>query len=196
MLTRARTHEIPLAAAKLPDLPFRDSVFDIATANLVLSHLADYEAGLAEIVRVLGRGGRIGCSAWGPDVPSGDENQAGQADAIVEELVREHGLDVTPPTPAVPSEEPLRDRAHLDAVLRGAGLVDTRVDGHTYQWRSTVKEFVVGRAWRPRSRYIRQQASSRLWDEIQARAAVEVRRRLGEEVRSTGAVWIAVGTKP
>jgi SAM-dependent methyltransferase len=155
--------------------PFQGSTFDVVTANLVLSHLVDYEAGVAEAVRVLGSGGRFGCTAWGPDVAVSDENQGGQADELVEAIARDHGLDVTPPTPAVPSEDPLRDRAHLDVVLRAVGLEDTRGESQTYHWQSSIDEYFLGRGWRPRSRYIRQQADCRLWDEIQACAIVEVR---------------------
>lgn len=196
MLRRARVHGSQLAAGMLPRLPFRDSTFDIVTANLVLSHLVDYEAGATEAVRVLGVGGRLGCTAFGPEIPTGAEDEAEQADAIVEAIARDHGLDMTPPTPAVPSQESLRDREHLDAVLRGAGLVATRIEARTYDWRSSIDEYFLGRAWPPRCRYIRQQANSRMWEAVQNHAVTEVRRRFGDEIRSRAAFWIAVGTKP
>jgi hypothetical protein len=68
-----------------------------------------------------------------------------------------------------------------------------------YKWsgcRAAVDEYFAGRDWRPRSRYLRQQADSRLWQEIQDRGASEIRKRFGDTIRSTGQFWVAVGTKP
>ena len=60
MLERAATRGVSVVAAVFPGLPFADGVFDAAIANLVLSHLGDYERGLADAVRVLRAGGRFG----------------------------------------------------------------------------------------------------------------------------------------
>src|SRR5581483_4603379 len=47
-----------VAVASLPGLPFADGAFDRVMASFVVSHLPSYEAGLAEMARVLGPGGR------------------------------------------------------------------------------------------------------------------------------------------
>lgn len=108
-----------------------------------------------------------------------------------------YGLDLTPPaTPPVPSEEPLRLREKLEAALQGAGLVDVVVQPRTYHWTSFVDEYLLGRDWRPGVRYIRQQADTQLWREIQNRAVSDLRGRFGDEIRTMGQLWVAVGTKP
>src|SRR5205085_8583250 len=53
---------VNFAAASGSDLPFATGVFDVVTANFVLSHFPRYETGLAEMTRVLRPGGRIALS--------------------------------------------------------------------------------------------------------------------------------------
>jgi SAM-dependent methyltransferase len=196
MLGRAADRGLIRVAGMLPGLPFPDAAFDAVLANLVLSHLSDYGAGLADAVRVLRRRGRFGCTAWGPDAPAEGESDWAKADEIFESLAVAHDLDVTPPTPPVPSEDKLRPRENLEAAVRGVGLADVDVELHTYRWSSSIDEYFVGREWRPRARYMRQQADDRVWQEIHDRAAAELRTRFGETIRSVGQLWVAVGTKP
>jgi ubiquinone/menaquinone biosynthesis C-methylase UbiE len=196
MLERAVGRGLTTVAGMLPGLPFPDAAFDAVLANLVLSHLADYNAGLADALRVLRGRGRFGCTAWGPDAPGEDESDWTKADQIFESLAVVHGIDVTPSTPPVPSEEPLRDKGTLEAALSGAGLADLDVQPHTYHWTVSIEEYFVGRAWRPRARYMRQQADDRVWRGIHDRAAAELRSRFGNTICSVGQLWVAVGTKP
>jgi ubiquinone/menaquinone biosynthesis C-methylase UbiE len=196
MLERAVGRGLTTVAGMLPGLPFPDAAFDAVLANLVLSHLADYNAGLADALRVLRGRGRFGCTAWGPDAPGEDESDWTKADQIFESLAVAHGIDVTPSTPPVPSEEPLRDKGTLEAALSSAGLADVDIQPHTYHWSVSIEEYFIGREWRPRARYMRQQADSRAWQDIQDQAGSELRSRFGETIRSVGQLWFAVGTKP
>jgi SAM-dependent methyltransferase len=197
MLERAAARGVTVVAGMFPGLPFPDGAFDTVVANLVLSHLGDYERGLADAVRVLRTGGRFGGTAWGPTVPASAEHQGPQADGIIESILVDNGVDLAgPPTPPVPSEEPLRDRDNLAATLRTAGLADVDVQARTYHWPYSVDEYLVGRQWRPGIRYLRQQTDPHRWRELHDRAAAELRNRFGDEIRTVGHMWIAVGTKP
>jgi SAM-dependent methyltransferase len=197
MLGRAATRGVAVVAAVFPGLPFADGVFDTALANLVLSHLGDCAKGLADVVRALRAGGRFGCTAWASAAAAGDEHQGPQADEIIESSLVDNGVDLSgPPTPPVPSEEPLRDRENLAAALTTAGLADVDVQPRTYHWPYSVDEYLVGREWRPGIRYIRQQTDPRLWDEAHDRVATKLRSHFGDVIRTMGHMWIAVGTKP
>src|SRR5205085_10080531 len=67
MLRIAKGHGLRhVAAGVAAGLPFADRVFDRALASFVLNHLPSYETGLAEMVRVLRRGARLGVTTWGP----------------------------------------------------------------------------------------------------------------------------------
>jgi SAM-dependent methyltransferase len=55
----ARSRGLRAEVAELERLPFVDGAFDVVTCNWVLYHLADVDAALAEIARVLRPGGRF-----------------------------------------------------------------------------------------------------------------------------------------
>jgi ubiquinone/menaquinone biosynthesis C-methylase UbiE len=61
-------------AADAHDLPFRDRALDLVTVRAAAHHFADLERALAEIRRVLRRGGRLGIAD--PTVPDDDPRQA------------------------------------------------------------------------------------------------------------------------
>ncbi len=196
MLQRAASRGLTAVVAMLPGLPFVEAAFDAALANLVLSHLADFNAGLGDAARVLRGGGRFGCSAWANEEPGAGVSDAAHADEMLDALATARGVDSAPPEPPVPSEEPLRDRSTLEAALRGAGLEGVGLQTNAYEWSYSVDEYLVGRAWRPRVRYMRAQAGERVWRDLERDGAARLRERFGDEIRSSGRLWIAVGTKP
>ena len=63
MLERARrkSAEVAWVRADLLALPFPDASFDAATVGFGIRNVADLEAGLAELARVLRPGGRLAC---------------------------------------------------------------------------------------------------------------------------------------
>jgi SAM-dependent methyltransferase len=196
MLERAVPRGLTVVAGLSPGLPFADGVFDAVLGNLVLSHIADYALAVVDVARVLHTGGRFGFTAWGPVATASDEHQGPEADKIVESIVASHDLDMAPAAPPVPSEDALRVRENVENALRDAGLVDVDVQPRTYHWAYTVDQYLVGREWRPGIRYIREQADPGLWQEIQNRAAAQLRDRFGDEIRTMGHMWLAAGTKP
>src|SRR5579883_487820 len=72
MLARAQAklkgHPVTWLRHALPDpLPFPEGVFEVAVLGLVAEHVAELEAVLAEVARVLKPGGRCVLSALHPD---------------------------------------------------------------------------------------------------------------------------------
>jgi SAM-dependent methyltransferase len=67
---------IPAAIGATPDLPFGPDRFDAVVANLVIADVPDYRPALADMVRVLRPGGRVGISVWGAlgDAPPVDDD--------------------------------------------------------------------------------------------------------------------------
>jgi demethylmenaquinone methyltransferase/2-methoxy-6-polyprenyl-1,4-benzoquinol methylase len=63
MLARAerKAPEFQWVRADAAALPFDDESFDVVTVGFGIRNLADLEAGLAELARVLAPGGRLGC---------------------------------------------------------------------------------------------------------------------------------------
>lgn len=63
-LARATMPPLRVLAAEATALPFRHSIFDVATASFVLSHLLNYRAGLVEARRVLKPSGIFVMASW------------------------------------------------------------------------------------------------------------------------------------
>ena len=55
-----------VVAGLTPGLPHAAGIFHRVLGNFVLSHCTCYKTALADMVRVLQAGGRLGVTAWGP----------------------------------------------------------------------------------------------------------------------------------
>lgn len=117
---RLTPETIPYVAADASALPLRGGTFDIVTCGLALSHIADIQAVLAEILRVLRGGGVLVASAWA---------MAGSNPAFstVLDVLRRHASG-----PVHPFAELIDERTWSDArsgceILSGAGFEPTRV---------------------------------------------------------------------
>ena len=194
MLALARARRGVLSAAAMaPGLPFPDASFNAVVANLVISHLPDLTHGLADMVRVLRRGGRLGVSAWGPDpIPSRD--QGSEADTIVASVREACGLPSEAPVKGAPWEQQLRSRAQLCDALTRAGLRQTNAQLQTYQRTFSIDDYLSG--WGGLGRYLRWQAGEGPWRDFTDRAATTLRERFGNTIISVKQAWVATGTAP
>ncbi len=63
MLARARrkSSAVEWVEGDVLELPFEDGAFDVATVGFGIRNVADLDAGLAELARVVRPGGRVGC---------------------------------------------------------------------------------------------------------------------------------------
>ncbi len=194
MLSRIRRRSFSAVVAMVPGLPFRPGVFDAAVANLVISHLSDRHAGLSDVARVLRPGGRFACSAWSSVVPTDDDDQYAEANAIVAAVRAECGLDIAVPPDATPWEDWFRDREHVLAAVREAGLVDARIDVRTYRWQYTCAEFASG--WGSQGRFLRHHVGLERWEDFTRRAVAALEDRFGARIVTVNAAWIASARKP
>jgi ubiquinone/menaquinone biosynthesis C-methylase UbiE len=193
MLAQAFSHpRMAIVSAMAPGLPFTDGVFDAVTANLVVSHLPDYDAGLADMVRVLRARGRLGCSAWAPE-PGGPDNDRAEANQIVESIRAQLGLDAKPTASAAPWEDHFHEEGRLEDALTRAGLTDVRVDEHTYRWTFTVGEFLSG--WGSVSRYLRHRAREQRWHTYVTETTCALREVFDDRIRVVDNAWVATGTR-
>ena len=93
-------------------MPLPDAAFDVAYCQQGLQHMADPDAALREILRLLKPGGRLGVALW-KQSPFGLFRQA----------VAELGLSADGPQPS----EFGRDPEQLTSALRAAGFADIQV---------------------------------------------------------------------
>lgn len=109
------------------DLPFADDSFDSVICAYGVMHVADPEQALAEMRRVLKRGGRAALSVWSTPRP---DNGLG----VVFGAVRRHG-DPNVPLPHGPDFFQFSESAVLKAVLIRVGFADIRAQRVEQSWR-------------------------------------------------------------
>ncbi|MBC3840228.1 class I SAM-dependent methyltransferase [Streptacidiphilus sp. 4-A2] len=107
--------------AVLPGLPFPEAAFDAAVGAFVINHVAEPEAAVADLARVLRPGGRVALSCWG----AAERNVA---QSVVPAALAASGAA----RPAgVPERSPFLAHSDPDGfgtLLRGAGFREVRVE--------------------------------------------------------------------
>jgi SAM-dependent methyltransferase len=196
MLRLARGRAASLVVGALPGLPFGDARFDSALANLVLSHLVELEQGVADLVRVIRPGGRLGVTAW-PEDRDASDSDAKEAGSLVDDALREVGLPTRIPEAqkGAPAEEFLKEEGNLRAVLAGAGLEDLDFVVRTYRYKLTAADFVGWHAWAGRGRYLRSVSDDATLGPFERRARAALEARFPDAIRMVSHARVAVGTK-
>jgi ubiquinone/menaquinone biosynthesis C-methylase UbiE len=191
MLSKARQRlpDLRLVVANGVRLPFRDASFDVATANCVLSHLADYHRGLAEVVRVLTRPGAFATSSWGPST----DLYAAAWKQLLEAAV---GADTAQRTAdaVVPSESYFSSPENVRTALLEAGFVTARAVSAELAHDCSVDEYLADRELGASGRFGRQALGDPGWQRFLGTAREEFVRRFGDRVSYSRPLVLAVGT--
>ena len=114
-------------AGEAPGLPFAAERFDAVMASLVLSHFPNYQDALADIVRVLKPGGKLGLTAWA----ASDSEFARQWRCIAELFVGAEELWKA--AQYHPWENWFTDPEHVASALTGARLKEVRLEERKYR---------------------------------------------------------------
>jgi demethylmenaquinone methyltransferase / 2-methoxy-6-polyprenyl-1,4-benzoquinol methylase len=191
MLSKAR-HRVPqlrLVVGDVTRLPFRDASFDLATANCVLSHLADYHRALAEIVRVLARPGALATASWGPS----SDPYATAWKQLLEGAV---GADTAQSTAAivVPSESHFAFPENVRATLVDAGFTTARAVSAELAHDCSVDEYLADRELSAGGRFGHHALGDPGWRRFLGTARDEFVRRFGDRVRYSRSLVLGVGT--
>ncbi len=176
-----------LVQGVVPGLPFPDAGFDVVISCFVLSHCASCEASLADMVRVLGPGGKLGVACWDaePDEPSRVWTET--ADRFTDKQTLQAAL-----RQALPWEDLLAEPSNLEALLRQAGLAGVRVEGSVHTAAVTVADFVAMRALSFQGRFLQQSPAA--WEEFRETVTAGLHSRFGEPLHYTRKAWLATGT--
>lgn len=189
MLQMARSKGIArIVQGSVPGLPFRESTLDRVMASFVISHLPSYEAALADMVRVLSRGGRLGVTAWGIQGNEVREYWQSLVEAVAgkEALakVNEQGL---------PWEDWFADPAHVDRALAGAGLRNVQVHRFVYETRIATADFLALRENSMQARFLRQTWSETEWLRFTEYVTEQFSQRFTDPLVYLREVYVAVG---
>jgi ubiquinone/menaquinone biosynthesis C-methylase UbiE len=191
MARQARSNGVALVAvAAAPGLPFRDATFDRVTAGFVLSHVAEYEAALADMTRATRPGGRVGVTAWSArsnpyrDCWDGVLAQFVDAQALRAALAR-----------FTPWEEFLGVAENLQGALERAGLRDVVVEEIDVPVHLSIEEFLRVRDVSGPARFLRTVVDYAEFERFRAATRAEFRRRFRDPIDHSRGALIAVGKK-
>jgi ubiquinone/menaquinone biosynthesis C-methylase UbiE len=186
---RHRWPDLRLVGADVVRLPFRDASFDLATANCVLSHLADYPRGLAEIVRILARPGVLAASSWGPST----DPYAAAWKQLLEAAVGADTAQRTADT-VVPSEGYFSSPQNVRSALLAAGFTTARAESADLAHDCSVDEYLADRELGASGRFGRHALGDSEWRRFLGTARDEFGRRFGDRVSYSRPLVLAVGT--
>jgi ubiquinone/menaquinone biosynthesis C-methylase UbiE len=200
MLELARTHA-PLTpvVARAPGLPFPDAAFDAVVANLVLSHFERYDVSLADMVRLLRPGGRLGVTAWGAldDEPVDDGHQR-QLTALWKSIAKRY-LDTDAAADwidaAIPWEGWFGDPAHLRGAFEGIGLRDVALQARAYRAEITQREMLAGFDTSFWGRYVRHALGDADWRRFRHDVAETAHAALPDPITRVDQLLIAIGRR-
>jgi SAM-dependent methyltransferase len=190
MLRVARGHGLDVVVGSVPGLPFLPGTFDGVMANFVLSHLTSYQAALADMVRILRPGGKVGVTSWGSLRNEFRERWQVAADSFA----NKEGLQAAVKQ-ALPWEEWLEDPAHLRQAFEGAGLQNIALRHTQYTTRMTIADFLAIRGQALQARFLRQTLDAPRWEEFQRVLSSDFYGRFRDPIEHVRDVHIAVGTK-
>ena len=191
MVKAARRNGIEnVAAGSAPGLPFGDGAFDRVTSGFVLSHVPDYRAALADMVRVVERGGLVGATAWGPlRTPYRDA-----WDAIVERFADRAAVRAAN-AKFIPWEEWLGDPEHLREALAGAGLREVVVDSVECPVHITIDEFLAIRENSGTARFLRTVVDEEGWERFRAMCQEDFHARFRDPIDHVRVALVGVGRR-
>jgi SAM-dependent methyltransferase len=108
--------EVSFVRADAAALPFEDAAFDAVVSNLLMPHVSDLPAVVAELARVVRPGGRVALTTWDPE-----------PETFLRALIEAIAEGGAVPPPDLPAGPPFFQYAADDefrALLLGAGLED------------------------------------------------------------------------
>lgn len=130
---RARDFRV---VADAQELGFADDAFDLAVLAFMLFHLPQPGAGLAEVCRVLRKGGVVGVTTWGddPDVPGV---------AFWTEELDAAGAAPDPRHPSTRQQAAMDTPQKLSALLRESGFSAIEVGSRRFEYAWTVEALLT-----------------------------------------------------
>ena len=185
-----RNGQSRVAVAVVPGLPFGDATFDRVTAGFVLSHVPQYEAALADIVRVLRSGGMFGATSWSQCRSEHHDVW----DAVLERFADPAVLKAAHDR-ALPWEDRLSRAENVRGDLASAGLRDIQAEEIVYPIRMTIADFLEMRGTSFSARFFRASAGDDALTRFQDAADEELRRRFSDPIDYTRGALIATARR-
>jgi SAM-dependent methyltransferase len=192
---------IPAAVGATPDLPFGPDGFDAVVANLVVADVPDYRPALADMVRVLRPGGRLGISVWGAlgDAPAVDDD----LERTAYEVWSKAAAEVADPDAieaaaheALPWGSWFADPTHLRSALAQAGLQRVELTGRAYRYRLSHPDWLAAVGTSAKARFLRHTLGEDEWERFGSRVLDGLRGTVADPIPCVDEALLAVGNRP
>jgi SAM-dependent methyltransferase len=166
----------------------------------VISHVERHEDALADMVRVLRPGGRLGVTVWGSlDDDRDDDRDQSELTRIWQSVSwRYASLDAIEERVggACRHEGWFTDPAHLRAALMGSRLRGVELHGRAYRQDVTLDDALTGYETSFWGRFLRDALGEPEWARFRREVGAEAAAALPDPISLVDHVLIAVGTKP
>jgi ubiquinone/menaquinone biosynthesis C-methylase UbiE len=193
MLRAARSVRpgVHVVAAEAIDLPFRDAIFDVVTANFVVHHFADHRTALFDMLRVLRPDGRMALSVWGP-------NRDDYHKAWNEQVEMEIGADLMADAmqKSAPGRERFEERERLEQDLYDVGLRHLRIETREYRRHIPLSDLVRQLELGGLGRFVRSMLGDAEWNEFRARTERVFADRFADPLVDLNDAYVVLGRKP
>jgi ubiquinone/menaquinone biosynthesis C-methylase UbiE len=182
---------LPVVAAEVIDLPFRDRTFDVVVGNFVFAHFVKVETALFDITRVLVPGGRIGFTTW-------SDGRDAFEDAWIELIETVIPRDMLAPAfaSAAPGHDRFKQPQAIEDVLRRGGFRHIRTERKRYQWIYPRDDFVEGLGTWAVGRFVRNMLGDTSWTSFLEQARSTFADRFPDPLNDFRDVILAVGALP
>lgn len=179
-----------VVVGEVPGLPFRDGFFQVVMGNFVLSHFRNYELGLADMIRVLCPGGRLGVTAW-----AAGQNPFGHAWSEVAATFMSRESHQHAFSKIIPWDEWLSQQGNLLRALDETGLIHVEVSCRTYRISMNVADYLSLREASVEGTLVRRNLEAGQWRQFRQRVRKVFRIRFNESIEYDRDVYFGVGTK-
>lgn len=177
-------------AAEAPRLPFGDCAFDAVLASFVVTHFKDYRNGLADMVRVLRPGGRLGLTTWGNSQNAPAQCWTNVAGRFVNTDELKEAFES-----AIPWADWFSNDANLHQALTAIGLTSVDVSRPEYLFRIRVTDYLDLRDASVEGRLLRRRLG-RGWMNFKREIRDVFSRQFPDGIEYVRDVCLAVATKP
>lgn len=185
---RARVPSLQVLVADATALPFRPSVFEVATASFVLSHLRNPGAGLREAHRVLKPSGIFIMTSWTATTdPYSEAWSALLAEAVSSERLQEAMAEVAP------SEGYFEEANNVRTALTEAGFARVEMHPIPFQCSLSLERFIADRELSSGARFAKEAMGIDRWGQFVRNARETLRQSFGSHFDYSRGVLIGVG---
>lgn len=191
MLKASRSSsDVSKVVGQVPGLPFCDNSFEAVMSSFVLSHVLKYKEAIADMVRVLKPGGKIGIAAWGSEEHDYSDmwdktSESFVSSDLIENIVGEF----------MPSREIFTKPENIRELLKEAGARDIEFHKSESIVTTTKAEYIEMKGVMLQGRFIKSRLGEKGWSEFLAELKKNFDDKFSDPIEYPSRAHIVIGSK-